>query len=124
MENLPLTSPANFRHSLGAVPLHVNTPLFSQVYARISAELMAVENERWLARSKDPQSCRLLAEHFRMSLTETDAVEDDSALRADRNAPAVFATDSLFATANTAFPNNVGPEGLPPTSTPQKISYR
>lgn len=47
-----------------------------------------MENERWQARLEDPQSRKVLAEHFRMALTETNDVEDDSASRDDREDPA------------------------------------
>lgn len=69
---------------------------------------MAAENERWEARAEDPQSRSVLAEHFRMALTGTNAVEDDSAPRSDRNNPAISVTGSLFWDGEPRFPYNVG----------------
>jgi hypothetical protein len=85
---------------------------------------MAIDSERWQARAEDPQSRRVLAAHFRMSLIETNAVGDDSALRADRNDPAVSVADSLFREGEHRFPNYVGPNGAPSNTSNQKMSYR
>lgn len=46
---------------------------------------MAAENERRQARLEDPQYRMYLADLFRMSLTGTNAVGDDSVPRTDRN---------------------------------------
>jgi hypothetical protein len=50
----------------------VNTPRFSQVCVRISAELIVLENEQYLARLADPQYRAFLAALFRMALADED----------------------------------------------------
>jgi hypothetical protein len=49
-------------------PPNVNSPSFSQICARISAELLAADAEQRAARLADPRYRKFLADSFRMSL--------------------------------------------------------
>lgn len=65
-----LTIPARIRQSRGFRFPNVSSPPFSKTAAQISSELIALENEQWLARLADPRDRALLAELFRMALDD------------------------------------------------------
>ena len=58
-------------------PPNVNSASFSKVCAKISAELVALENEQHLARLADPRYRAFLAGLFRISLSAEDDPDNE-----------------------------------------------
>ncbi len=67
-----LTRPADFWQSRGFVSPDVNPPCFSQCCARVSAELVAVEIERWQAKLADPEFRAFMLGVFQTTLAKYD----------------------------------------------------
>lgn len=75
---------------------NVNPPPFSQLCARISAELVALESERDLARLADPRYRAFLADLFRVCQIDDEREEQHpSAARLDAELDCVPQSDDL-----------------------------
>jgi hypothetical protein len=71
-DNFAVDRGSNSRNPAIPFPPNVNTLRFSQVCVRISAELIVLENEQYLARLADPEYRAFLAGLFRMALSAED----------------------------------------------------